>query len=160
MSNIFKSVGGWIVGILVLVLMFGAWGLCQYGYGQARPYIPGPVRTLIGSENEFEADNYLRSVPRQFERFFEQSEKCREENDQACQTKAVEDLKDTFGDSVPASASWISGSHGRVYRALEEMAVVNKLSETQNNAVLIRRIFAAQDELIAAADEWYEQATR
>lgn len=155
-----KGVGGWILGILVLLLMIGTWGVCQYGYGQARPYIPDPVRPLIDSEKEFEVDDYLNSVVRDFERFSEESGECRVDLDQVCQTKAVERLKDRIGNSVPASASWMSGAHGRLYAAIEEMADVNKLSETQQTDTLLRRGIEAANELDAAIEEWYEQAIR
>jgi len=128
MPTMLKSIGGWILGILMVVLMLGAWGLCRFGYGQARPYIPAPIRTLTGNENEFDADDYLRSVPRQIERFFEQSDRCSVERNQTCQTKAVEDPRDALGTGVPAPAIWMSGSHSRLYAAIAEAAIVNKLS--------------------------------
>ncbi|MBC8281529.1 MAG: hypothetical protein H8E48_12135 [Chloroflexi bacterium] len=157
-----KSIGGGILGILILALMVGLMGVCQWGYGEARPYVPGPVRSLLGGENEFNADDYLRSVHRAFEKFYEDGEECKVKRDQVCQTLSIERLRDRIGDGVPASASWISDAHGRLYKAIDEMAMMNKLSEDESNLTtdLIERIFAAQAELEAAAEEWYEQSIR
>ena len=54
----------------------------------------------------------------------------------------------------------MSGSHGRVYAALAEMAIVNKLSETQQTNEVIGRSLVALKELTDAAEEWYEAADR
>jgi len=173
--NFLKSIGLWVLGLISLAIMFGVVGFCQWGYGQARPHIPDPVRSFVGNDNELAAEDYLRQVDRAFERSFEETQKCKDENDQPCLTKAIERLRDSVGVGVPASASWMGDAHTRLYAALSEMTAVNKLSEAlpENPLLtpvpesergqageLMRRIFAAQDELGVAVDEWFEQANR
>ena len=119
------------------------------------------MRALIGGDNELGAEEYLRSIPQAIERFFDETQRCQDTQDQVCQTAAVERLRDEIGDGVPASASWIADAHGRLYAAVSRMFELNRRSESESvSSEFLDEVRRALDELEASMDEWGAQANR
>ena len=145
---------------MVIVVGIAIFGFCQWGYGQARPHIPDPVRSIVGGEKELDVEEYLRSVPRAFERFVAKAEGCKVEGDQRCLTQAVKDTLDDIGDGVSASASWMADAHGQLRAAVIELLEVNRLSETEQTEALTERVLDAQYGFGVAIEEWLSQAQR
>ena len=59
-----RGFGSLLLGLVSLAIVFGAIGLCQWGYGQARPHVPDPVRSIVGGEKEFEVDDVVILAPK------------------------------------------------------------------------------------------------
>lgn len=131
------------------------------GYGQARPYLPGIVRSLFGGEREFEARDYLDRVDGAFGRFLEESDECRARQDQRCLTEANARLYEGLGDAVPATAGWMSEAHQDLRRAVYDSLTLNERSEAgERTPALIRDVLSAQTRLGVALERWSEAASR
>lgn len=155
-----KSFGWLVLGLGVLVLFFGATTICQYGYGQIRPNLPGPVRSFIGGDSEYQVNEYFDTVEQALDRFVDDSTPCSETRDQPCLTKAWENLLDRMPDTVPASASWMDGAHAELMASLTEVVEIHRQSETDQSILWFNRSLVVQDRAEAAFEDWLEQADR
>ncbi len=162
MNNKLRTIGISVLGLLIMFAAFAVMGLCQLGYGQARPYLPGPALSLIWSEEDRVARDYLDRIPRALEIFRDESEGCAAQRTQPCLTRAVDDLERDIGEATPAPASWMSGAHGRLYLAVSTLAVLQRRSEVQqpSSSRLDFATLRARDEFLSAAAEWDAAARR
>ena len=162
MINRRRTIGISVLGLLIIFAAFAVMGLCQFGYGRARPYMPGPVRSVIWSEEDRVARDYLDRIPRALEIFHTDSQGCAAQRTQACLTGAVEDLERNIGADAPAPASWMSDAHGRLYQAVSVLVVLQRVSEVQQppSSRLDMETLRARAEFQAAAAEWDAAARR
>lgn len=161
MKERIKSVGNYLLGAVMLVVVFGVMGVCQYGYGQVRPYMPWPITSLIGGENETMVREYFYDIERALERFVEASDECAKTTDQPCLTNVVRDLRNAIGPSIPASASWMSDSHQRLYESFSVMLDLNERAETgERSPEMALEVLDASIEVGDAVQAWIESANR
>jgi hypothetical protein len=153
-----KGAGTFVLGLGFLALIFGSMALCQVGYGTVRPYIPSPIRSIVGNDYEYEVAEYFDSVENSFGIFWEESEQCRVERDQPCLTVAVQKLYDDT-DYLPATASWMGESHSNLREAIGTLLDLNIRSETEEPTL---RVFdestRAAEVLGTAIENWIETA--
>jgi len=157
-----KKLGSWVLGIVVISLAFGAMGFCQWGYGEVRTKIPGPLRILVGGEREFTADEYFNDTYRAFVEYNEEYKECEKTRDQECQTKAYRILRDRVGDGVPAAAGHMSPFHKRLKNAIDDMYDIHLRVEKgeQRNANLVEDASKAAKELQLAMEEWIQESKK
>ena len=157
--------GSAVAGVLFLALLLGSIALCQIGYGSVAPFIPGPLRGLLGNP-EYEADNadYFRGVEDALQRFTVEADNCQTSRDQRCLTKAIESLRNRLDTGVPATASWMSSAHSGLVAAIFRLLQVHRQSErspiTSVSDPLYSESRAAIDQFQAAFAEWVEQSKR
>ena len=151
-----KVVGNWALGFIALTAIIGIMGVCQVVRDEIRPFIPQPLKSLfLGGEATFIVDEYLASVPRAFEMFDDEATKCREIKDQHCLTEAIRRFMNDIGPAVPAEASWMSDSHGRLFDAIRVMLDLNERAEgLESSRDAVREAQAMVAESQASAEEF------
>ena len=160
-----RGAGAVIVGILVLGLLIGSMAICQIGYGTVAPFIPGPLRGLVGN-TEYEAANadYFWDIENAFERYAVDADKCQASRDQRCLTAAVQALRDRLNTGVPATASWMSSPHSDLVAAINRVLEVHRRSERTPIISVSDPLYTesvnAIEQFQSAIDAWVEQSRR
>jgi hypothetical protein len=151
-------------GFIALALLLGLCVGQQFGYGEIRDDLPGPLRSLLGGENERTARDYLTSTDKVLGQFLERVELCTLTQDQECLTEAFEDGLDDIRDGVPASAGHMSGVHSELVRTLEvQVEIHRRAEELEKSGVVPSSDFVeegvtASAQFVFAVRAWYEEA--
>ena len=76
-----------VLGVLGIAAIMGVGLVYQFAYGEIRPFLPEPVRSVVGGDKELEAQEYLGSIFDVLTKFFDTPDECG--LNQMCRTRTA-----------------------------------------------------------------------
>ena len=124
----------------------------------------GPIRTADG-QLDSASQEYIDVVESEYSKFSGEITRCAELKDQACQTLAVQQLRNALEADPPETARWMNDAHERLRTAIGRMLIINRQAEGLDPAdpfltSIVVEIAASVVEIQAAHDEFVFEANR
>ena len=117
--------------------------------------------TCVYRTEDSQIESYFDSVFNVFDRYDTEYEICNTTRDQACLTKVVTKLRDSFGPSVPEGAERMGTVHRQLYSAINTMLSIHKRSETETiTDQFIQEMLAMSDRFALALERWATEADK